>query len=168
MEIGTGTGTGTGNLNEWFKLGSATDISTPPPFSAFLARWMIIRGALLRKRYECEEHCSYHSFQLNWAAITLLEKWPEKKFSLWTVFEPTALALPAQCSTNWAIKATERSCQGLALYVCRSQQTTGELTGKFVTGVSTQSNEVTTNRVTGKNFEGSKILNSFKNMLDRL
>ena len=30
------------------------------------------------------------------------------------------------------------------------------------------SNDVTENRVTGKNFEGSKILKSFKNMLDRL
>ena len=35
--------------NEWFKLGSMIDINTPPPFSAFLARWMMINGALLRK-----------------------------------------------------------------------------------------------------------------------
>ena len=33
-----------------------------------------------------------------------------KKFRLWTAFEPTTFALPVQCSTNWAIKATwERS-----------------------------------------------------------
>ena len=46
---GTGTGTGIGEINECFKLGSMIDINTPPPFSAFLARWMVIRGALLRK-----------------------------------------------------------------------------------------------------------------------
>ena len=50
-ESGTGSGTtsGTGHINECFKLESVIDINTPPPFSAFLARWMIIRGALLRK-----------------------------------------------------------------------------------------------------------------------
>ena len=54
-ESGTGTGTGTGNgtgigeINECFKLGSMIHIKTPPPFSAFLARWMMIRGTLLRK-----------------------------------------------------------------------------------------------------------------------
>ena len=42
-ESGTGTGTGTGEINEWFKLGSMIDINTPPPLSAFLARWMTIR-----------------------------------------------------------------------------------------------------------------------------
>ena len=38
------SGTGTGQINEWFKLGSiiGIDINTPTPFSAFLARWMII------------------------------------------------------------------------------------------------------------------------------
>ena len=40
---GTGTATGTGEINEWFKLGSMIDINTPPPLSAFLARWMTIR-----------------------------------------------------------------------------------------------------------------------------
>ena len=111
-----------------------------------------------RKSYGCEEDCSYHSFHLYWTAITLLEKWPEKKFSLWTVFEPTTLVLSVQCSTNWAInlsirpffllpsptprekkawysgywaiKATERSSLGSALYVCRSQQTTEERSNK--------------------------------------
>ena len=34
---------GTGEINEWFKLGSMIDINTPPPLSAFLARWMTIR-----------------------------------------------------------------------------------------------------------------------------
>ena len=53
LESGTGTGTGTGTrigeINECFKLGSMSDIKTPPPFSAFLARWMMTRGALLSK-----------------------------------------------------------------------------------------------------------------------
>ena len=35
-----------GNL-EPEPLGSMIDIKTPPPFSAFLARWMMIRRALL-------------------------------------------------------------------------------------------------------------------------
>ena len=39
------------------------------------------------------------------AAMTLVGKWPEKIFRLWTGFEPTTFALPVQCSTNWAIKA---------------------------------------------------------------
>ena len=47
--IGTGTGTGTGQINECFKLGSVIRINTPPPFSTFIARWMMICGALLRK-----------------------------------------------------------------------------------------------------------------------
>ena len=46
---GTGNGTGIGEINECFKLGSMIHIKTPPPFSAFLARWMMIRGTLLRK-----------------------------------------------------------------------------------------------------------------------
>ena len=46
---GTGNGTGIGEINECFKLGSMIHIKTPPPFSAFLARWMTIRGTLLRK-----------------------------------------------------------------------------------------------------------------------
>ena len=37
-----------GNL-EPEPLGSMIDIKTPPPFSAFLARWMMIRRALLGK-----------------------------------------------------------------------------------------------------------------------
>ena len=41
---GTGTGTGTGEINECFKLGSMININTSPPFSTFLARWMMIRG----------------------------------------------------------------------------------------------------------------------------
>ena len=41
-----------------------------------------------------------------------------KKFRLWTGFEPKTFALPVQCSTNWAIKATwEQSSLGSALYV---------------------------------------------------
>ena len=48
-ESGTGTGTGMGQINECFKLGSVIRINTPPPFSTFIARWMIIRGALLKK-----------------------------------------------------------------------------------------------------------------------
>ena len=52
-ESGTGTGPGPGNgigeINECFKLGIMIHIKTPPPFSAFLARWMTIRGTLLRK-----------------------------------------------------------------------------------------------------------------------
>ena len=40
----SGTGTGTGQITECFKLGSITDINTPPTFSAFLARWMMVRG----------------------------------------------------------------------------------------------------------------------------
>ena len=35
-------------------------------------------------------------------------------------------------------------------------------------GVTKQSNEVTRNRVTGKNFDRSKVLKSFKNMSNRL
>ena len=35
---------GTGQINECFKLGSMTDINTPSTFSAFLARWMMVRG----------------------------------------------------------------------------------------------------------------------------
>ena len=47
------------------------------------------------------------------AAVTLLEQRPEKIFRLWTGFEPTASAMPVQCSPNWAIKATwERSYMG--------------------------------------------------------
>ena len=46
---GTGTGTGTGQINGCVKLGIVIDISTPAPFSAFLARWMMILGVLLRK-----------------------------------------------------------------------------------------------------------------------
>ena len=46
---GNGNGTGIGEINECFKLGSMIHIKTPPPFSAFLARWMMIRGTLLRK-----------------------------------------------------------------------------------------------------------------------
>ena len=42
-ELESGTGTGTGEINEWFKLGSMIDINTPPPLSAFFARWMTIR-----------------------------------------------------------------------------------------------------------------------------
>ena len=38
-----------GEINECFKLGSMIHIKTPPPFSAFLARWMTIRGTLSRK-----------------------------------------------------------------------------------------------------------------------
>ena len=38
------TGTGIRQINECFKLGSMTDINTPPPFSPFLARWMMICG----------------------------------------------------------------------------------------------------------------------------
>ena len=41
--------TGTGQINECFKLGSVIRINTSPPFSTFLARWMMIGGALLRK-----------------------------------------------------------------------------------------------------------------------
>ena len=40
---------GTRQINEWFKLRNIIDINTPPPFSAFLVKWMIIYGALLRK-----------------------------------------------------------------------------------------------------------------------
>ena len=41
---GTGTGTGTGEINECFKLRSMININTPPPFSTFLARWMMVLG----------------------------------------------------------------------------------------------------------------------------
>ena len=58
LESGSGTGTRIGEINECFKLGSMSDIKTPPPFSAILARWMT--------KYEYKEHCSYHSFQLDW------------------------------------------------------------------------------------------------------
>ena len=37
-------GTGTGEINECFKLGSMININTPPPFSTFLARWMMVLG----------------------------------------------------------------------------------------------------------------------------
>ena len=40
-------------------------------------------------------------------AITLLEKWPENIFRLWTGFKPTTFALPVQCPTNWATKPHE-------------------------------------------------------------
>ena len=46
---GTGNGTGIGEINECLKLGGMIHIKTPPPFSVFLARWMTIRGTLLRK-----------------------------------------------------------------------------------------------------------------------
>ena len=36
---------GTRQINERFKLRNMIDINTPPPFSAFLTRWMIIYGA---------------------------------------------------------------------------------------------------------------------------
>ena len=49
LESGTGTGTGIGEINECFKSGSMIHIKTPPPFSAFLARWMTIHRPLLRK-----------------------------------------------------------------------------------------------------------------------
>ena len=49
------------------------------------------------------------------AAITKMN-W--KNFRLWAGFEHTTSALPAQCSPNWAIKATRGwPCVGLALYV---------------------------------------------------
>ena len=48
-ESWSGTGTRIGEINECFKLGSMIHIKPPPPFSAFLARWMTIRRALLRK-----------------------------------------------------------------------------------------------------------------------
>ena len=38
------TGTGTGEINECFKLGSMININTPPSFSTFLARWMMVLG----------------------------------------------------------------------------------------------------------------------------
>ena len=41
---GSGTGTGTGEINECFKLGSMININTPPPFSTFFARWMMVLG----------------------------------------------------------------------------------------------------------------------------
>ena len=47
------------------------------------------------------------------AAITRLEKRPEKVFRLWMGFEPMTFVLPMQCSPNWAIKSTgEWSCVG--------------------------------------------------------
>ena len=45
---GNGIGNGKGQINQCFKLGSMIN-NAYPPFSAFLARWMIIRRALLRK-----------------------------------------------------------------------------------------------------------------------
>ena len=47
------------------------------------------------------------------AAVTLLEHRPEKILRLWAGLEPTTSAMPVQCSSNWAIKATwERSYMG--------------------------------------------------------
>ena len=38
------SGIRTGEINECFKLGSMININTPPPFSTFLARWMMVLG----------------------------------------------------------------------------------------------------------------------------
>ena len=60
------SGTGTGQINEWFKFWKydwhqyAFSL-----LSAFLARWMMIYGALLKIMCEYKEHSSCHSFQLN-------------------------------------------------------------------------------------------------------
>jgi len=42
QESESGNGTGTGRMVEWFRLGGVIDVNTPPPFFAFLARWMMI------------------------------------------------------------------------------------------------------------------------------
>ena len=51
LESGSGNRTrmGIGQINKCFRLGTMIHINTPPPFSAFLARWMMMRRALLRK-----------------------------------------------------------------------------------------------------------------------
>ena len=59
------------------------DINTQaPPFSAFLARWMISEAIFWRD--EDKEHSSYYSFQLNWV-------WDDaaRNFCIHLTFQPS-------------------------------------------------------------------------------
>ena len=53
---GGGNENGNGQMRECFKLGSMIGINSPPPFSVFVARWMMIRGALSRKGTSTNEY----------------------------------------------------------------------------------------------------------------